>query len=294
MTDGIVEKTTPVDGVRLFTLQARVDKPQGLICALHGGGYDANYWHHPGLADASLLHLGAALGYDVIAPDRPGVARSSADAPAGLEIARQCDLLFGLIEQERAGDCPVYVIGHSLGGITALTMAAHSRASDLAGIDVSGVPVRFSPERLKQMQDAHEELVSSGSTSGALMPPEHRRAMFFGEDGSFDPAVVAWGDTEHPVAPVEMQGVFEWVSLLPTIAGSITTPLQWVSPVIENSSEAGPEVLEEMRAMFTASEHVRFEMQPHSGHNISLHHVARAYHLRAIAFFEEVAAMQRA
>jgi hypothetical protein len=24
-----------------------------------------------------------------------------------------------------------------------------------------------------------------------------------------------------------------------------------------------------------------------SGHNISLHHVARAYHLRAIAFFDE-------
>ena len=40
-------------------------------------------------------------------------------------------------------------------------------------------------------------------------------------------------------------------------------------------------------ALFTSSPRVELAWQQASGHNISLHHVARAYHLRAIAFFDE-------
>ena len=49
----------------------------------------------------------------------------------------------------------------------------------------------------------------------------------------------------------------------------------------------GREGLESCGALFTSSSRVELAWQRASGHNISLHHVARAYHLRAIAFFDE-------
>jgi pimeloyl-ACP methyl ester carboxylesterase len=42
-----------------------------------------------------------------------------------------------------------------------------------------------------------------------------------------------------------------------------------------------------IRALFTSAPRVELAWQRASGHNISLYHVARAYHLRAIAFFDE-------
>ena len=290
----VAETFTEVKGTRIFSLQARVEAPRGLVLALHGGGYDANYWHHPGYPDASLLTMAAALGYDAVAVDRPGIARSAEGLPAGLSVPDQSNLLFGLIERERAGNCPVYVIGHSLGGITALTMADDPRAPEtIAGIEVSGVPVRFPAERDAEMRAGLDTVRQAGETHGGVMDREARRAMFFGEPGSYDEALVAWGSTEHSVAIIEMDDVVAWPSELPRIAGGMSIPLQWTTSTIENSSEAGPDVLEEVQAMFAASRHARFETQEASGHNISLHHVARAYHLRALAFFEAVAAMNR-
>lgn len=56
----------------------------------------------------------------------------------------------------------------------------------------------------------------------------------------------------------------------------------------ENSSNGGPAVLARGVSLFTNSPRVVSHLQVGSGHNISLHKVARAYHLRALAFFDEV------
>jgi hypothetical protein len=56
------------------------------------------------------------------------------------------------------------------------------------------------------------------------------------------------------------------------------------------SSGGGREGLESCGALFTSSPRVELAWQLASGHNISLHRVARAYHLRAIAFFDETLA----
>jgi len=42
-----------------------------LVVALHGGGYDCGYFDVPG---HSLLDIGAAAGFEVVALDRPGTA----------------------------------------------------------------------------------------------------------------------------------------------------------------------------------------------------------------------------
>lgn len=68
-----------MEGTTITGRRARADGPSGLVVALHGGGYDARYWHASDEHQASLLRLGAALGFEVVAVDRPG-NRASADA----------------------------------------------------------------------------------------------------------------------------------------------------------------------------------------------------------------------
>lgn len=68
-----------VGSAAITGLRAGTGGASGLVIALHGGGYDARYWHASDEDDASLLRLGAALGFEVVAVERPGY-RASADA----------------------------------------------------------------------------------------------------------------------------------------------------------------------------------------------------------------------
>ncbi|MBV9996366.1 MAG: alpha/beta fold hydrolase [Caulobacteraceae bacterium] len=283
---------TDVGGLTMRGLRARPSgAPRGLVVALHGGGYDCRYWHHPGQAEASLLELGRTLGFDVIALDRPGYRGSKGPAPAGYPLSAQAELIFDAIEAADAGrGSPVFLIGHSMGAILALMMGASGRGAALQGLDVSGTPLRFGAERTQAMAATMQPLIAAGADLMPLMTPEHRRSMFFGADGTFDPRVVAPGGTEHPVPVAELADALYCPERLPTVLSSIEAPVQWTIAEEENSSEGGDSVLAEARALLRNSRRVRTALQPFSGHNISLHHVARAYHLRAFAFFEECVA----
>jgi pimeloyl-ACP methyl ester carboxylesterase len=284
-----------VDGIALEAERNAVASPRAIVLALHGGGYDARYWHHPGAPDASLLTLGEALGFDVLAVDRPGNARSGADGPFGMALDAQADFLHRLIAQERAGpDQPVFVIGHSLGGVMALMLAAHPRGKALAGIEVSGVPMDFGADHAAMGRALIATAQAGGEAWMPVAPREPREAMFFGPAGAYDPAVVAWGETEHPVPGVEVAEVFGFPDRKADICGRITIPAQITVAEHERSSLVDAGSVDRIAALFAHNPDARVLVQRHSGHNISLHHVGRAYHLRALAFFEDCMAMRQA
>ena len=284
----IEEFRTEIGGAVLGGLRARPPGPdRGLVIALHGGGYDARYWHHPGLDDASLLWLGASLGFEIVALDRPGYASSAAGWPNGQSLLAQAESIFAMVDAAASGDRPIFLIGHSMGGILALMMGADARGARLSGIDVSGVPLSYSAERQAAMRAALEPVIASGATHLPANPPAQRRAMFFGAGGSFEARAVARGDTEHPVPVAELPDALECPEILPPLLARIQAPVQWTIAEAENSSEGGPAVLAQAARLLERSRRVATSIQVASGHNISLHHVARAYHLRAFAFFEE-------
>src|SRR6516225_4087015 len=95
--------TWNVSGQRLSGTDARpAGAPRATIVALHGGGYSADYWNHPLDPAASLLTLGLALGYRVVAIDRPGYGASHGLVRDSVRADRQTEIVLDLIDMLRA------------------------------------------------------------------------------------------------------------------------------------------------------------------------------------------------
>ncbi|GLF96697.1 alpha/beta hydrolase [Streptomyces yaizuensis] len=264
-------------GPTLSALLAEADgPPRATILALHGGGMTAAYFDgqaHPGL---SLLTLGAALGYTVLAVDRPGYGSSAAALPDGATLAEQAATLRRALD-DHAGRSPlgagVFVVAHSYGGKLALTAAARGLHDDLVGIDISGCGHRY-----------------------AAPPPNGGPPAFGGHGGPR----LNWGPlTLYPpqtfalagsvVAPMPLREAAEaarWERTFPTVAAGVRVPVRLTFAEHEGWWRHDPEALEELSGLLSA-DRLLIDRQPAAGHNISLGWAARAYHLRALGFLEE-------
>jgi len=191
-------------------------------------------------------------------------------------------VLLDLVEQLAAEGLPVFAIGHSMGAIVALHMAATRRESPLAAIDISGLPYGMT-DGLVDAEVLEQLDFIPAST------PEFRRDLFYGPDATFDPLVLEEDAAiSRPVPAAEIVDAAECTTATPGLASMVEIPVQITRADDERSSLGGPEWLDTLGSMFSASPRVCLNYQVASGHNISLHRVARAYHLRALAFFEEV------
>jgi pimeloyl-ACP methyl ester carboxylesterase len=172
--------TWNVSGQRLSGTDTRpADAPRATIVALHGGGYSAGYWDHPLDPASSLLTLGPALGYRVVAIDRPGYGASHGLVGDSVRADRQAEIVFDLIDTLRAGGdtgAAVFLIGHSMGAVLALHMAASARAGAIAAVDISGLPFVFDETLADKQQLASLDFLPGNSR-------EFRRALFYGPDG---------------------------------------------------------------------------------------------------------------
>lgn len=88
---GVRPVTVDAGGISLSGLlsEPTQEAPRAVIVALHGGGMNAGYFDGQAHPDASLLTLGARLGYTVLALDRPGYGASAARLPAGQRLTVQ-------------------------------------------------------------------------------------------------------------------------------------------------------------------------------------------------------------
>jgi pimeloyl-ACP methyl ester carboxylesterase len=237
------------------------------------------------------VRLSLQLGFAVLALDRPGYGASRGGDPAALRISQQVETLFDAIDSWSATEglqAPVCLIGHSVGGIAALMMAADARGRALAAVDVMGVPFRYPPG------GGARALLKAGEQ--APEPADNlQRRLLFGPDGSFPPKAVAHHRScVRPIPLAELEDGLAapaiWGQVLPEIA----VPVQFTLAEFETMQCTGWDVLHEVRALLRRSPVVRVDLLLGSGHNASLHHAARAYHLRALAFFEECVGLAEA
>lgn len=112
--------------------------------------------------------------------------------------------------------------------------------------------------------------------------------MLFGPPETWDEVALAFDRVcgrPMPVAEYRdgLAAPSTWSRLLPTIAA----PVRFGLAEFETMQATGWDVLSEVKALLTGNDRSVVHLQRGSGHNVSSHRVARAYHMAALAFFEQ-------
>jgi pimeloyl-ACP methyl ester carboxylesterase len=269
-----------VDGVPMSGLVATSEDPRAVVVAFHGGASTAAYFDCPGHPRLSLLRTGAALGYTVVALDRPGYG-SSAPYPEAIERPEQrVALVYGAVDKilgSNARGAGLFLFAHSNGCELALRMAVDSNGADLLGIELAGTGLQYA--------DAAKEILKSATATNR--PPGLRELLW--QPAHLYPAEVLTGITNSSTgAAYEGAMVKDWPRQdLPTLAAQVRVPVQFSFADHEKVWRSDPEALAQIAALFTACPRFVLNEQVGAGHNLSLSVNAAAYHLKVFSFVEE-------
>jgi pimeloyl-ACP methyl ester carboxylesterase len=277
-----------VEGVEIAALARRAVNADRapLLAALHGGGYTGRYFDLDG---ASLLDLGAALGYSVAAIDRPGYGASGPAIPGEDTFERQARLLGPAIAQIAVllGADGVILVGHSIGGMIALEISADPPpALHLVGAATTGMGAVF-----PAAGGGAQALAAAASASGAEIiefPPEEQDHAMFGPEGTYDPRMREAAHGAYAPAPAaDPIAATHWPERLAQVAPRVRVPVQNLLGEFDALWDTSPASTARFAEQFTAAPFVETGIVRASGHAIDHHRVGRALHLRQIAFADE-------
>jgi pimeloyl-ACP methyl ester carboxylesterase len=275
----------PVDGMHLSGFLAEPDRsPRGLILALHGGGARAAYWHSPVDPGSGLLELGARLGWRVLALDRPGYGASADQAAQGFSASAQGTLLEQALDAAGYRNLPVVLAGHSLGAIVASHMAAQDHPAGLRAVALGGVPLVYTDEQAARMALADISGPAMTRPRGGTRPDP---ATWYGPSGTWDTRI-----TEHRRSLVTRTPTAEFVdardapAVLPAVMSRIAVPVQFAVAEFEQTTASASVLLSAAEQALAGTAGRDLLLVRNSGHNLSLGHAARGYHLRLLAFAE--------
>ena len=265
-----------VDGVTLSGLVAEPDgPPRALVLALHGHGMTARYFAGPADPELSLLEVGAALGYTVWAPDRLGYGMSAGADPASCAMFPQARFLH-LAVARFAEDHPIgagcFLLGHSFGLKLALTMAAYPGIVRIVGVDGSGSGLMYTFDPGVTRPESQPGDVNASWGPRRLYPPT-----------TFAEGVLPVAAT----ARTPEREAAEWPDDLRGFAHRIRVPVRFSFADHERLWAVSQEHFAALRSLLAECPRLEIEIQRGTGHNISLSRVARAYHVKALAFAEE-------
>lgn len=277
-----------IDGCEIAAVRRDPAEPAGLplIATLHGGLYTGRYFDVAVPPGGSFADLAARLGFPIVIFDRPGYGASAGLPPEENTFERQAELLAGAIA-ELAGGEDVVLVGHSIGGMIALTIAARGDGW-LRGVSATGMGARIPPG------GAAEQLAGAAQGSGQeviALPPEQCDPVMFGPPGSFDPAVRDAAHAAYAPAPaVELIAAPRWAAeKLPALAPQVRVPVHNVLAEHDALWDASPASIEAFAALFTAAPLVDASIMRGVGHSLDHHRAAYALHLRQLAFASECA-----
>jgi pimeloyl-ACP methyl ester carboxylesterase len=273
-----------VDGVPMSGLVAEASPsdqaPRAVIVAFHGGASTAAYFDCPGHPRLSMLRTGAALGFTVVALDRPGYG-SSAPYPDAIERPEQrVRLAYGAIDKilgSNSHGAGLFLLAHSAGCELAVRMAADERGSTLLGIELAGTGLQY--------DDTAKDILKT--TTPTQRPTGLRELLW--QPAHLYPHEVLNGITNSSTgAPYESAMVNDWSRQdFPALAGQVGVPVQFSVADHERVWRSDPQAIADIAAMFTAAPRFVVNGQVGAGHNLSLSVSAAAYHLKVLSFVEE-------
>ena len=263
------------------------DRRKPLVVALHGGTYTAQYFDVAGSPEGSFLDVAAAHGHRVLAFDRPGYGGSTAFEPAANTFDRHARVLDAAIGQAvgMLGAGSVFLVGHSIGGMIALMIAAGQPDWNLIGVSATGMGAVIPPG------GAAEALGTLPPDATVDLPYDERDRVMFGPAGTYrDEAVQQAHGSYAPVPVRELVHAPVWPKAhLPSVAPRVRVPVHNALAEFDALWDSTPANVEAFAAMFTAAPFVDASVARNTGHCIDHHIAAYPLHLRQLAFAEECA-----
>ncbi|MEO8971371.1 MAG: alpha/beta fold hydrolase [Ktedonobacteraceae bacterium] len=264
-------------------LPATNGQPKALLVALHGGTYTSKYFD---TAPSLLLDFCASLGYSILALDRPGYGAATSVPFDQLSFDGQVPILQQALEkiwddygQQSAG---MFLIGHSIGGMIALLLAAENPHERLLGLNMTGSGAIY------QTQTSAAFATLMNDAPAVVMDQPIKVAVMYGPSWSY-PEDLAKLDAERDV-PCPMPEFVEaqtWGVRLPQVATDVRVPVQFIVPEYDGIWRGDLEALSHVAEMFTAAPFVDVGVQRMAGHSAELHTLARAFYMKILAFVEE-------
>lgn len=261
-----------------------------LLVALHGGTYNSAYFGVAGSTLGSFLDVAGRNGFAVLTIDRPGYGESTLLPEEDNTFAFQAAILDDAIGQ--AVDIwpatGVVLVGHSIGGMISLEIAARHPAWPLLGVASSGNGARIP-------SGGAAEALGSLPFSGVVdLPVPDRDGVMFGPAGTFsDAALNAAHGSYAPTPFVELVRAPVWATeRLSEVAGAIDVPVHNVLAEYDALWDSSPEALADYKSRFSGS--ISVSMMPSTGHSIDHHLVGAALTLQQLAFAHTCAAIHEA
>lgn len=283
-----------MSGVLFGGLTGRSRVPAGLlpdaplIVAIHGGSYTSAYFDLPGY---SLLDRSAVNGIPAIAPDRPGYVGSPMLPPEETTIAgNACALTEKLGEAwERfgAGTRGIVLIGHSIGGAIAATMASAPGGLPLIGLAISGVCLRT--------PDAHRpQWEALPDTPTVDLPASMKDQLMFGPPGSFDASMPAASHAANAPAPKGelVDIVSTWAGAARGVLGAISVPVHYRQGEFDHLWIVDQGEVDGFARALTRAPHVDAAMLCGTGHCMDFHRIGAAFHTQQLGFAMQCAAQK--
>ena len=278
-------------GARTLSGRKRVasDRPAPdtpLLVAIHGGTYSSLYFDVPGY---SLLDRAEANGLPIVAIDRPCYGETTPLAQESADIARnaeELDAVVGeLLEGFAAWAAGVVLIGHSIGGAVALSIAARHPSWPLLGVAVSGVCLRTPPG----------DAVNWGRLPPGMvdMPRPIKDVVMFGPEGTFKPEMpVLSHQADAPVPRAELLDIVGgWPATARQVLAGINVPVHMRQGEFDRLWITDAEEVAQFAAACSGAPYVDATLFLGAGHCIDFHWLGASFQLEQIAFASRCAAM---
>ena len=262
---------------RIAEPEVRSNSP--VVVAIHGGTYFSKYFD---IENYSLLQLGIDQGLSVIAIDRPGYGQTT-PLPDSPDLLHQNALYLNtiiprVVAELTPGRTPVFLIGHSMGGAIAITIASF-RPEWLSGIAVSGIGTIVPPELPGVFAELPlEDLVT--------LPVEMKDAVMFGPEGSMTDDMPEASHEANTTVPLsELFDVTSgWVDRFPELAKVVAVPVHYRQAEFDHLWVTDPSTVEVFSQSFRQSARVDAGITSGAGHCIDFHRMAKSFQTQQLDF----------
>ncbi|MGB6580829.1 MAG: alpha/beta hydrolase family protein [Streptosporangiaceae bacterium] len=260
-----------------------------LLVALHGGTYTSQYFGVAGGPSGSFLDIAGRNGFSVLTIDRPGYGESTLLSEEENTFARQAEILDGVIaEALELWPAPgVVLVGHSIGGMISLEIAARHPRWPLVAVATSGNGARIPA-------GGAAEALGSLPLSGVVdLPVAERDGVMFGPAGSFtDASRNAAHGSYAPTPFVELVLAPVWArERLSAVAAAVEVPVQTVLAAHDALWDSSAAALADYQSRFTSP--ASATVLPFTGHSIDHHLMGVALDLMQLGFAQESMALRR-